>query len=38
MHIQLAFQRDGVHELYDVFSEGINNKLRVTKHKVVIAK
>ena len=31
MHIQLAFQRDGVHELYDVLCEEINNKPRVTK-------
>ena len=37
MHLQLAFQRDGVHELYDVLCEEINNKPRVTK-KVVIAK
>ena len=38
MHLQLAFQRDGVHELYDVLFEEINNKPRVTKNKVVIAK
>ena len=38
MHLQLAFQRDGVHEFYDVLSEEINNKPRVTKNKVVIAK
>ena len=38
MHLQLAFQRDGVHELYDVLCEEINNKPRVTKNKVVIAK
>ena len=37
MHIQLAFQRDGVHEFY-VLCEEINNKPRVTKNKVVIAK
>ena len=36
--IQLAFQLDGVHEFYDVLSEEIRNKPRVTKHKVVIAK
>ena len=38
MHLQLAFQRDCVHELYDVLCEEINNKPRVTKNKVVIAK
>ena len=38
MHLQLAFQRDGVHELYDVLCEEINNKPRVTKNKVVTAK
>ena len=38
MHLQLAFQRDGVHEFYDVLCEEINNKPRVTKNKVVIAK
>ena len=38
MHLQLVFQRDGVHELYDVFYQEINNKPRVTKNKVVIAK
>ena len=38
MQLQLAFQRDGVHELYDVLCEEINNKPRVTKIKVVIAK
>ena len=39
MHLQLAFQRDGVHACYDVLSEDINNKPRVTKNKkVVIAK
>ena len=38
MHLQLAIQRDGVHECYDVLSEEINNKPRVTKNKVVIAK
>ena len=38
MHLQLAFLRDGVHELYDVLCEEINNKPRVTKNKVVIAK
>ena len=38
MHLQLAFQRDGVHELYDGLCEEINNKPRVTKNKVVIAK
>ena len=38
MHLQLAFQRDGVHEFDDVLSEEINNKPRVTKHKIVIAK
>ena len=38
MHLQLAFQRDYVHELYDVLCEEINNKPRVTKNKVVIAK
>ena len=34
MHLQLAFQRDGVHELYDVLCEEINNKPHVTKNKV----
>ena len=38
MHLQLAFQRDGVHAFYDVLCEEINNKPRVTKNKVVIAK
>ena len=38
MYLQLAFQRDGVHEPYDVLCEEINNKPRVTKNKVVIAK
>ena len=38
IHLHLAFQRDGVHELYDVLCEEINNKPRVTKNKVVIAK
>ena len=38
MHLQLAFQRDGVHAFYDVLCEEINNKSRVTKNKVVIAK
>ena len=38
MHLQLAFQRDGEHELYDVLCEEIKNKPRVTKNKVVIAK
>ena len=38
MHLQLTFQRDGVNAFYDVLSEEINNKPRVTKHKVVIAK
>ena len=38
MHLQLAFQRDGVHAFYDVFCEEINNKPRITKNKVVIAK
>ena len=38
MHLQLAFQHDGVHELYDVLCEAINNKPRVTKNKVAIAK
>ena len=38
MHLQLAFQRDGVHELYDVLCEEINNKPHVSKNKVVIAK
>ena len=37
MRLQLAFQRDGVHELYDVLCEENNNKPRVTKNKVVIA-
>ena len=31
MHLQLDFQRGGVHELYDVLCEEINNKPRVTK-------
>ena len=38
MHLQLAFQRDGVPAFYDVLCEEINNKPRVTKNKVVIAK
>ena len=38
MHLQLAFQRDGVHAFYDVLCEEINNKPRITKNKVVIAK
>ena len=38
MHLQLAFQRDVVHAFYDVLCEEINNKPRVTKSKVVIAK
>ena len=38
MHLQLDFQRDGVHAFYDVLCEKINNKPRVTKNKVVIAK
>ena len=38
MHLQLAFQRDGEHELYDVLCEEIKNKPRVTKNKVVIGK
>ena len=38
MHLQLAFQRDGVHAFYDVLCEEINNKPSVTKNKVVIAK
>ena len=38
MHLQLVFQRDGVHVFYDVLCEEINNKPRVTKNKVVIAK
>ena len=38
MHLQLAFQRDRVPEFYDVLCEEINNKPRVTKNKVVIAK
>ena len=38
MNPHLAFQRDGVHEFYDVLCEEINNKPRVTKNKVVIAK
>ena len=38
MHLQLAFQRDGVHGLYEILCEEINNKPRVTKNKVVIAK
>ena len=38
MHLQLAFQRDGEHKLYDVWCEEIKNKPRVTKHKVIIAK
>ena len=37
MHFQLAFQRDGVHAFYDVLYDEINNKLLVTKNKVVIA-
>ena len=35
MHLQLAFQRDGVHAFYDVLCDEINNKPRVTKNKVV---
>ena len=38
MHLHLAFQRDDVHEFYDVLCEEINNKPRVAKNKVVIAK
>ena len=38
MHLQLAFQRDDVHEFYDVLCEEIYNKPCVTKNKVVIAK
>ena len=38
IHLQLACQRDGEHELYDVLCEEIKNKPRVTKNKVVIAK
>ena len=38
MYPQLAFQRDGVHAFYDVLCEEINNKPRITKNKVVIAK
>ena len=38
MHLQLAFQRDGVHERYDVLCEEINNKPHVINNKVVIAK
>ena len=37
MHLQLAFQCDGVHAFYDVLYEEINNNPRVTKNKVVIA-
>ena len=32
MHLQLAFQRDGVHSFYDVLCEEINNKPRATKN------
>ena len=32
MHLQLAFQRDGVHESYDVLCEEINNKPNVAKN------
>ena len=38
MHLQLTFQRDGVHAFYDVLCEEINSKPRVTKNKVVIVK
>ena len=38
MQLQLAFQREGVQELYDVLCEEINNKPCVTKTKVVTAK
>ena len=38
MHLQLAFQCDGVHAFSDVLCEEINNKPRVTKNNVVIAK
>ena len=39
MYLQLAFQRDGVHELHNILYKEINNnKPRVTKNKVVIAK
>ena len=38
MQLQLAFQRDGVHELHDVLCEEINNKPRVTKNKVLLLK
>ena len=38
INLQLAFQRDGEHELYDVLCEEIKNKPRVTKNKVVISK
>ena len=36
IHIQLAFQRDGVHAFYDVLCEEINNKPRVTKTKLLL--
>ena len=38
MHLQLVFQRDGEHELYDVLCEEIKIKPHVTKNKVVIVK
>ena len=31
MHLQLAFQRDGEHELYDVLCEEIKNKVVIAK-------
>ena len=34
IRIQLAFQRDGVHELYDVLCEEINNKPCVSKMSI----
>ena len=34
MHLQLACQRDGLHEFYDVLCEEINNKPRVAKDKI----
>ena len=37
MHLQLAFQRDGVHAFCDTLCKEINNKPRVTKNKVLIA-
>ena len=36
MHLQLVFQRDGVHEFYDVLCEEINNKPCVTKNKLLL--